>query len=132
MTSKSLPACDQLRSAKRVCYVTLIMFHVGYFLNINKSVLDPHTLVRHLGIMVDSVDKKFFVPQDRVDELVTTIEQILKEGSCTLRLLEKCVGKCQSMAIAVPYVRYYTLVPNMQLLPLTWTTKGCLGLRGVK
>ena len=71
---------------------------------------DPHTLVRHLGIMVNSVEKKFFVPQDRVEELAVIIEQILKEfkGSCTLRVLEKCVGKCRSMAIAVPCAILYT------------------------
>ena len=71
VSSKFLPACDQLSSARRVCYVTLmIMFHAGYFVNINKSVLEPHTLVRHLGIMVHSGENFFFVPQDRVDDLV--------------------------------------------------------------
>ena len=109
VSSKFLPACDQLSSARRVCYVTLmIMFHAGYFVNINKSVLEPHTLVRHLGIMVDSVVKKFFVPQDRVDEIVSIIERMLVEGFCTLRMLEKCVGKCRSMAIAVPCAILYT------------------------
>ena len=95
----------QLKSARSVCYVTLmIMFHAGYFVNINKSVLGPHTLVRHLGIMVaiDLAEKKKIVPQDRVNELVTIIEQILMEEFCTLGMLEKCVGKCRSMAIAVP------------------------------
>jgi hypothetical protein len=58
--------------------------------------------------MVDSVEKKFFVPQDRVDEMVSIIERMLVEGFCTLRMLEKCVGKCRSMAIAVPCAILYT------------------------
>ena len=52
----------------------MILFYAGYFVNIEKSVLDPTSLIRHLGIMVDSQNKKFSVPQDRVDNLLSLIE----------------------------------------------------------
>ena len=86
--------------SKRVCFIALmVLFHAGYFVNIEKSVLDPTSLIRHLGIMVDSQNKKFSVPQDRVDNLLSLIEQMLSSASCTLALqdVERCVGKCRRM-----------------------------------
>ena len=57
---------------------------------------------------MDSQKKKFSVPQDRNDNLLALIEQMLSSASCTLQDLERCVGKCRSMSIAVPCAVLYT------------------------
>ena len=57
---------------------------------------------------MDSQNKKFSVPQDRNDNLLALIEQMLSSASCTLQDLERCVGKCRSMSIAVPCAVLYT------------------------
>ena len=94
----------------------MVLFHAGYFVNIDKSVLDPTSLIRHLGIMVDSQNRKFSVPQDRVDNLLALIEQMLSSTSCSLQDLERCVGKCRSMSIAVPCAILYTRAQYAALL----------------
>ena len=51
VSSRNDSKWDQLTSAKRVCFIALmVLFHAGYFVNIDKSVLDPTSLIRHLGI----------------------------------------------------------------------------------
>ena len=57
---------------------------------------------------MDSQNKKFSMPQDRNDNLLALIEQMLSSASCMLQDLERCVGKCRSMSIAVPCAVLYT------------------------
>ena len=100
---------EQRRSANLVCFVTcMVLFNAGYFVNIAKSVLSPTTLIRHLGIMIDSEEGRFCIPQDRVDNLRAIIQKMVADGCCSLKVLEKCVGKCRSMSIAVPCAILYT------------------------
>ena len=60
------------------------------------------TLIKYLGIMCDSAEGKFYVLSDKVDKLVALIATVLEEGKLTFKVLEKIVGKCRSMSIAVP------------------------------
>ena len=107
-TQLSTPA-KQLQSARQVCFIScMIMFYAGYYVNIEKSVLDPATLQKHLGIMIDTIATRFYVPSDRIENLLNLIRSMLESGYCSLGALEKCVGKCRSMAIAVPGAILYT------------------------
>ena len=92
----------------------MVLFNAGYFVNMAKSVLNPTTLIRHLGIMIDLEKGRICIPQDRVENLRTIIQKMVVDGCCSLRILEKCVGKCRSMSIAVP-VLFSTLGHNMPL-----------------
>ena len=61
---------DQCRSANQVCYITcMVLFHAGYYINLSKLKFDPTTRIRHLGILINSIEMKFFVPEDRVENL---------------------------------------------------------------
>ena len=65
--------------------------------------------------MIISKECTFSVPEDRVKILLQQTRNMLKEGECSLKELEKYVGKCRSMAVAVPcailYMRtQYTLL----------------------
>ena len=59
-------------------------------------------MIRYLGMMVDSENEMFWVPEDRVNNLLLLINTILQRNSCSITELESLVGKCRSMAIAVP------------------------------
>ena len=65
-------------------------------------VFKPTSVLIYLGIMCDSAEGKFYVPSDKVDELVALIATVLEEGKLTFRVLEKIGGKCRSMSVAVP------------------------------
>jgi len=86
----------------------MVLYLAGYFLNLEKSVLRPTLLIRFLGIMADSQKGKFFVPVDRVQNLVGIVQRILSKDRLSFKELERCVGKCRSMAIAVPCAILYT------------------------
>ena len=58
--------------------------------------------------IVSSKQQNFFVPANRVAELMDLVARIMEERTCSIQTLEKCVGKCRSMAIAVPCAILYT------------------------
>ena len=99
----------QLDSANHVCCILcMVLYKAGYFINIAKSILTPAQKLQFLGLIIDSANCKFFVPKPKVDKLILLISKILSENMCTLKELEKCVGKCRNMAIAVPPAKLYT------------------------
>ena len=107
--SRKLSSLAQWQSANRVLYILLqVLYSAGYFLSLDKSVLRPTYVIRFLGIMTDSRRGRFWVPADKVENLVSLISQILSVGHAKFEELEKCVGKCRSMAVAVPCAILYT------------------------
>ena len=107
--SRKLSSLAQWQSANRVLYILLqVLYSAGYFLSLDKSVLRPTYVIRFLGIMTDSRRGRFWVPADKVENLVSLISHILSVGHAKFEELEKCVGKCRSMAVAVPCAILYT------------------------
>ena len=107
--TRGLSNLEQWQSANRVLFVLcMVLYLAGYFLNLEKSVLRPTLLIRFLGIMADSQKGNFFVPVDRVQNLVGIVQRILSKDRVSFKELERCVGKCRSMAIAVPCAILYT------------------------
>ena len=98
----------QLASARRACYVTtLVMFCAGYFLN-KKCIFEPVMRIPYLGIECDTENLMFWIPEEKMKKLVFLISAILKKGVSNFVELEKIVGKCRSMSIAVPAAALYT------------------------
>ena len=50
----------------------------------------------------------FWIPEEKMKKLVLLISAILKKGVSNFVELEKIVGKCRSMSIAVPAAALYT------------------------
>ena len=99
---------EQLVSARRACYVTtLILFCAGYFLN-KKCIFEPVTRIPYLGIECDTKNLMFWVPEEKMKKLVMLIQEILETGISNFVQLEKVVGKCRSMSVAVPAAALYT------------------------
>ena len=99
----------QFHSANYVCCITcMVLYKAGYFVNLPKSVFIPVQIITFLGIIIDSHQQMFFIPPIRVQKTLSLINKILDENQCTLKDLERCVGKCRSMAIAVPAAKLYT------------------------
>ena len=90
----------------------MTLYKAGYFVNLQKSNFHPTQQIQFLGLIVESKSCRFSVPQAKVDKLITFITKILSENMCTLKDLEKCVGKCRNMSIAVPPAKLYTHAHN--------------------
>mmetsp|Transcript_30311 Transcript_30311/g.38894 ORF Transcript_30311/g.38894 Transcript_30311/m.38894 type:complete len:182 (-) Transcript_30311:31-576(-) len=88
----------------------MVYFHCGYFIGLKKCELYPRLLMKYLGMLCDTASLKFRVPTDKAEKLVKLISSVLQEGKVEYRVLEKIVGKCTSMQVAVPMARLYTRV----------------------
>ena len=57
---------NALKSLYVVCEILTI---VGYFINIDKSKFVPSTVIRFLGMLVDSDRMSFLVPEDKIEKI---------------------------------------------------------------
>ena len=76
---------------------TMIFFltQLGFVINLKKSVLVPVQQIEFLGLEIDSVEMKLFLPQRKVAE-IAQMSQNAMEGSVILRHLTKLLGKLTS------------------------------------
>jgi hypothetical protein len=87
---------------------------VGALVNWRKSVLTPGKCLCFLGMLVDSVSYRFFVPEKKVVRLKALVTELLARAKAgeypeaTFRELASVVGKVMSMQVAVPAVRMLT------------------------
>ena len=101
----------QFESANRTAFVlSMVLFFAGYFVNLPKSCLFPTRVVQFLGVIVDSARTMFFVPPKKVDKLLSLIKDLLASDTISASQLERVVGKCRSMYLAVPSAVLYTRV----------------------
>ena len=99
---------QQLVTARKACFITtLVLFCAEYFLN-KKCVFEPTTKLTYLGIECDTENLMFWIPHEKIKKLVALIKEILEKGISNFVELEKVVGKCRSMSIAVPAAILYT------------------------
>ena len=69
---------------------------------------EPTTKLTYLCIECDTKNLMFWIPQETIKKLVALIKEILEKGISNFVELEKVVGKCRSMSIAVPAAILYT------------------------
>ena len=79
----------------------LVSYKCGYFLSIKKCDLYPSQQQRYLGIICDSRTTSYRIPEDKLHKLHALISKVLADGSVSVRMLEKIVGKCVSMSVAI-------------------------------
>ena len=72
-----------------------LLTQLGFVINLKKSVLLPVQQIEFLGLKIDSVEMKLFLPQRKVEEIVQ-MSQNAMEGSVILRDLTKLLGKLTS------------------------------------
>ena len=72
-----------------------LLTQLGFVINLKKSVLVPVQQIEFLGLEIDSVEMKLFLPQRKVAE-IAQMSQNAMEGSVILRHLTKLLGKLTS------------------------------------
>lgn len=70
--------------------------HLGWFLNLEKSALQPVQSLKYLGLIVDTVQENVFLPQIKISA-VKDLVRIVRRKRCPslllcMRLLGKMVG----------------------------------------
>ena len=115
---------QQAEAALAAVHLALCVFHrAGYFMSVEKCVLNPTTSLVYLGIVCDSAKCRFEVPEDKLVKLETLITAAIDASSITFAELEKVAGKCTSMTVAVPAASLYTFHMYKQIGHLQRTGK---------
>ena len=87
---------------------------IGAQVNWKKSILTPSKCLRFLGMLVETVSYRFYVPEDKIKKLNALVEKVVQQAEdggapeATFRELAKVLGKILSMRIAVPAVSMMT------------------------
>jgi len=74
---------------------------LGCIVNEKKSSMVPSTSIKHLGFIIDSIQMKVFLPQDKVDRLVRVCRNLLSKSSIILRQLAEAIGLFVSSFLAI-------------------------------
>ena len=81
-----------------------------YFLGLEKyiSVSSPATRLQYLGILIDTNEQAFIVPQDKHARFAELREFILGcKTSVSLKSIQKMMGKCNFFSLAFPGAKFY-------------------------
>ena len=97
----------------RTTYAILqLMHHLGYTFSVKKCCLQPTTSIRFLGFIVDSKTRTFALPHDKKVEFCHLLSSMRQKQALEIQDLQTLVGKCVSMAIAIPGALFYVREMN--------------------
>ena len=103
---------DCLQKAKKV--MTQLQ-ELGFTINIKKSILEPTKQIEFLGLILDSIQMKVFLPEPKVLDLIESCQAILSMRSLTARFLASLQGKmscssCSSLHAVLPAPTFYRAI----------------------
>ena len=88
----------------------------GWFINFEKSQLNPAQCVRWIGVVIDTVTMRFYMPGDKIEKLEGALRVFVADPTiCTYRDLARIAGKVISMGVAILPARmmsreFFTLI----------------------
>ena len=97
-----------------------VLQHLGFTINFPKSMWKPVQLILFLGVEVDSLELKSSLPKEKMENIVSQCQDLLKAKTVTVRELTQLVGRLSSAAIAVlPAPLQYRAMQRQQILELS-------------
>ena len=106
--------CDNPYS--RACIATRLtvklLVSFGFYLGIDKCIFDPCQKLIFLGMWVDSVERSFFVTEKRKQKISYLRKLILSKETVVVSCIQKFVGLCISVVMAIPAAKLYTACCN--------------------
>ena len=82
-----------------------------FILNRTKSKLSPQQTGQWLGVIIDVLTGRYFVPEEKIVKLMHSIDSVLATRLVPARLLASIIGQIISMSLAIgPVARLRTRV----------------------
>ena len=88
------------KNSQRLDYFSLPS-HLGFVINLKKSVLTPQTRIEFLGIMIDSNAMTLSLPEGKAQSLTKLCQHTLTSQQITLKELASLIGKLRATAPAI-------------------------------
>ena len=99
---------DCLQKAKKV--MTLLQ-ECNFKINMKNSILGPTQQIEFLGLILDSIQMKVFLPEPKVLDLIESCQAILSVTSLTARSLASLQGKMSScLQEVLPALTFYRAI----------------------
>ena len=106
-----------------IFYVCYLVVSLGYFIGLDKSILEPSQQVPYLGFTSDSRKQAFTLLPHKKEKFLLFVRDILNQKAVELVTLQKLAGKCISMALAVPGARLFTNEINLAISKAARTSR---------
>ena len=74
---------------------------MGFVINNEKSALVPSTTINYLGHILDSVKFKVFLPDDKINKIISYCDTLLNKKVCVIREIAKLIGLFTSSLHAI-------------------------------
>ena len=82
--------------------ILMSMFeNLGFFINHEKSNLIPSTKIEYLGHVIDSVEFKVFLPEEKIQKILKFCTEILNSENLTIRVVARLIGLFTSAKYAI-------------------------------
>jgi hypothetical protein len=88
-------------ATKLVVEVVAFLENLGFVINFGKSVTTPTQLMKFLGFLIDTVNKKFFVPPARREKLFAALHELVASANTRARVLFGLGGQLVSMRLGL-------------------------------
>ena len=113
--------------------IFLVAYHLvslGYFLDLQKSILFPSKVVPYLGLLADSSREVFSLKPEKKEKFLQLVREILHASKVTVKTLQRLVGKCVSFSLAVPAAQLFTKQMNAAIAGGQRTPHRLIPIRG--
>ncbi|XP_063790602.1 uncharacterized protein LOC134945328 [Pseudophryne corroboree] len=88
----------------------------GWILNIPKSQLIPTTRLPFLGMILDTDQKRVYLPTEKAQELMTLVRDLLKPKQVSVHHCTRVLGKMVASYEAIPFGRFHARTFQWDLL----------------
>ena len=102
---------------------TTLLTALGYTINREKSALDPSQRVTFLGYIIDSVNMRLSVPDEKLIHIRHDLPSLAHARTSTLRAMASLLGKLNALTTIVRSIRYYCLDLTQQVSTTTARTR---------
>lgn len=83
-------------------FLVKLLNDLGFSVNMEKSVLTPSTRIRYLGHIIDSVQFKVYLPDEKIENIISKGESVLRNRKIhSIREVAKLIGLFTSSLNAI-------------------------------
>lgn len=83
-------------------FLVKLLNDLGFSVNMEKSVLTPSTRIRYLGHIIDSVQFKVYLPDEKIEKIISKCESVLRNRKIhSIREVAKLIGLFTSSLNAI-------------------------------
>lgn len=74
---------------------------LGFFVNRENSDLVPSSTIHYLGHILDSVKFRVYLPDEKIDKIITYFDALLNQKVCDIREVARLIGLFTSSLYAI-------------------------------